>query len=375
MATTFGVTQWHWEIDSLIEYDSFEFRPKGSSPPDSEYQATTLHCVFAIKHDLRRKSRLVAGGHLIDVPTDVQIYSSVVKPISVKLISVIADKVGLKQLCGDVSSAYVNAETSHKVYVRAAGPEFGEREGQMILIKKALYGLSASGADWHRHFSATLRSFGFEPTRFDKDVWIRLAKDCDHYEYICTHVDDFMIASKQPELVMELIKKEYQIKGEGPPDYYLGNAYKTYNGRLAVGCKKCIKEAVLRVEASEGAPIKRQSTPPSPGDHPELDTSEFLDDNGHQALPDAHRYVELDRRYRTIRHSHTPHPHWRDSLPAPAKAHLERALRTFGYLKKFPNKRIVVDSRDPIITGRRLVGLPQDVGVFQGGIPRRCGGD
>ena len=341
------------EIDSLIEYDSFEFRPKGSSPPDSDYQATTLHCVFAIKHDLRRKSRLVAGGHLIDVPTDVQIYSSVVKPISVKLISVIADKVGLKQLCGDVSSAYVNAETSHKVYVRAAGPEFGEREGQMILIKKALYGLSASGADWHRHFSATLRSFGFEPTRFDKDVWIRLAKDCDHYEYICTHVDDFMIASKQPELVMELIKKEYQIKGEGPPDYYLGNDYKTYNGRLAVGCKKYIKEAVRRVEASEGTPIKRQSTPLSPGDHPELDTSEFLDDNGHQ-----HYQMLIGMLNWTVGIGRFDIAHATSSLArfssCPRKAHLERALRTFGYLKKFPNKRIVVDSRDPIITGGDL---------------------
>ena len=30
-----------------------------------------------------------------------------------------------------------------------------------------------------------------------------------------------MIAYKSPEDVMEIIKKEYHIKGEGPPDYYL----------------------------------------------------------------------------------------------------------------------------------------------------------
>ena len=36
------------------------------------------------------------------------------KPISVKLIGVIADKVGLKQLCGDVPNVYVNADTSQK---------------------------------------------------------------------------------------------------------------------------------------------------------------------------------------------------------------------------------------------------------------------
>ena len=87
-----GDTKWRdsmaLEVNSLHELDCFDFHPKGTPPPDDEYQPTRLHCVFAIKHDLRRKSRLVAGGHLIDVPTDVQVYSSMVKPISVKLVSV-----------------------------------------------------------------------------------------------------------------------------------------------------------------------------------------------------------------------------------------------------------------------------------------------
>ena len=83
----------------------------------------------------------MAGVHLIDLPTDLQIYSSQVKPISVKLIGVVADKMGLKQLCGDVSTAYVNADTSHKVYVPVAGPKFGSQSGKMIVIKRALCGL------------------------------------------------------------------------------------------------------------------------------------------------------------------------------------------------------------------------------------------
>jgi hypothetical protein len=35
----------------------------------------------------------------------------------------------------------------------------------------------------------------------------------------------------------------------------------------------------------------------------------------------------------------------------PRKGHLERLLRVFGYLKKRPNRRIVVDSQDPIYKG------------------------
>jgi hypothetical protein len=35
----------------------------------------------------------------------------------------------------------------------------------------------------------------------------------------------------------------------------------------------------------------------------------------------------------------------------PRKGHLERALKVFGYLKKRPNRRICVDSRDPMLLG------------------------
>ena len=58
------------KIDSLIDIDRFEFKPAGIEPPNSEYHSTKLHCVFAIKHDLRQKSMIVARGHIIDVPTD-----------------------------------------------------------------------------------------------------------------------------------------------------------------------------------------------------------------------------------------------------------------------------------------------------------------
>ena len=44
----------------------------------------------------------MVGGQLIDVPEDVKVYSTQVKPISVKLAGVIADKVRLKKLCGDI---------------------------------------------------------------------------------------------------------------------------------------------------------------------------------------------------------------------------------------------------------------------------------
>ncbi len=45
----------------------------------------------------------------------------------------------------DVGNAYLEAFTKEEVCF-LAGPEFGEREGHMMIIIKALYGLRTSGA-------------------------------------------------------------------------------------------------------------------------------------------------------------------------------------------------------------------------------------
>ena len=79
-----------------------------------------------------------------------------------------------------------------------------------------------------------------------------------------------MIVSKAPEIIMDLIKKEYHIKGEGAPEYYPENNYKTYKGRYAARFKKYIKEAVRIVQNKEKRNMKQQSVLASPGNHPEL---------------------------------------------------------------------------------------------------------
>ena len=69
-------------MDALEKLDCFEFHPKGCHPGD-EYQSTRLRMIFDVNVDtLRRKARLVAGGHLVDT-LGADIYSSTVKSISV----------------------------------------------------------------------------------------------------------------------------------------------------------------------------------------------------------------------------------------------------------------------------------------------------
>ena len=69
------------------------------------------------------------------------VYSSVVSLRGVRIVIFLAELNGLKIWQTDVGNAYLEAKTKteEKVYV-IAGPEFGEREGHVFIIKKALYG-------------------------------------------------------------------------------------------------------------------------------------------------------------------------------------------------------------------------------------------
>ena len=44
------------EVVALVDLDCFEFKSKGWKPEDPGFQKTTLHMVFNVKHDLRRKT-------------------------------------------------------------------------------------------------------------------------------------------------------------------------------------------------------------------------------------------------------------------------------------------------------------------------------
>ena len=350
-----GNTEWQdsmkKEIDDLESLDCWEMKEAGFNPGKG-WQPTTLHMVFDVKHDLRRKSRLVAGGHLVNL-IDTPYYSSTVKSISVQLLHVIAHKLNLKQLCGDIGNAFVNAYTNERVYVPEAGSEFGpENKGKCIIIRKALYGLKSSSERFHSHLADSLRTFGFKQTRFDNDVWIRLESETKTYEYICTHVDDFMIVSKNPDRVMKEIESVYLVKdsSKGPPDYYLGNDYKRdKKGRWCIGCKKYLMEAIRRIEEIFGQ-LPKKDSPMVDGDHPELDTTSPLSDDDHrkyQMLIGMLNWIvclgRIDVAFSTSSLSRF--------TACPRKGHLDRVLRVFGYLKKHNNRRYIVDSRDPILVG------------------------
>ena len=90
--------------------------------------------IFEIKHDGRRKARLIAGGHMVTIH-NMSARSTVVIGISVRILDIIAYRYNLTTLFGDIGNAFVTAPCLEKVY-SVAGPEFGSEKTLQWLSKR-----------------------------------------------------------------------------------------------------------------------------------------------------------------------------------------------------------------------------------------------
>ena len=269
------------ELNAIMSFGTFRVPDEGEDL--SEYQKIPYHVVFAVKHDGQRKARLVAGGHKTGDPTE-DLYSGVVGIGNVRLLFLLAAVNGLEVRAADISNAYLYSKTQEKCMI-LAGPEFGKLAGKLIIIYKSLYGLKSAAARFHEHLGVTLRRMGYRPSKGEPNLWI---KDCkEHYEYIATYVDDLMIASKKVDDVIKTIEETYDLKGVGPPEYYLGgnveemDEHWTKKGiRWSLNASTYIEGIIPKMEKLVGDVLSKYSSPMAESYHPELDDSEYLDNEG-----------------------------------------------------------------------------------------------
>lgn len=185
---------------------AFEFLEEGTNPPPG-YKKIPIHWVFDIKMDFTRKARLVAGGHLTQVPQH-ETYSTVVSRDSIRIALLMAALNDLEVVMSDVGNAYLNAKPGEKVYT-VAGKEFGdELDGRIAVVVRALYGLKSSGAAWRAHFAESLRQLGFTSSLADPDVWMRPATKSNgfkYWEYALVYVDDQLTISADANAIVKTV--------------------------------------------------------------------------------------------------------------------------------------------------------------------------
>ncbi len=352
-----GNTKWRdseaLEIFQLKEYSTFnDIGHRSQVKPPDDHKKISLHFVYDVKHDGRYKSRIVAGGHLTDVPLE-SVYSGVVSLRGVRTVVFLAELNNLLVWQTDIGNAYLESMTKEKVYV-IAGPEFVGQEGNIFIISRALYGLKSSGLRWHERFSDVLRSMHFFPSKGEHDIWMRktlLPNTTDeyYYEYIAVYVDDLTIASKDPQAIVDILLDvhKFKLKGTGPLNFLLGCDYfRDSDNILCYAPKKYISKMIDVYKELFGETPRPYLTPLEKGDHPELDETELLDAKHtqiYQSLIGATQWIIQLGRFDIATHVMS----LSSFRAAPRHGHLMKIRRVYGYLSKFRNSAIRVRTDEP----------------------------
>jgi hypothetical protein len=331
------------------------------------YQRINCHMIFDIKMDnLTRKARFVAGGHTTHKPESLT-YSSVVSRESVRIAFLLAALNGLEICTADVGNAYLNATCRERIWT-LAGPEFGSDSGNVMIVRRACYGLKSSGAAWRALFASSLETMGFINTLADPDFWIRPAvyNGFEYYEMILVYVDDILCISKETTPIMKNIAKIYRLKDDsiGQPHKYLGSNIGTWalgDGRhvWSMSAASYIKSAVANIETelSSNLPYKilrpKAYRPMRTGYRPEIDVTPLLSDgmaSYYQGLIGVLRWICEIGRIDIL----TEVSMLSSFNAMPREGHLSAALDVFAYLTQHQQAAILFDETEPNIDESRF---------------------
>jgi hypothetical protein len=359
-----GTDFWQRAIEKEMRNIScaLDFPVDGKAPVG--YQKIDCHMIFDVKMTLERKACYVAGGHQTEPTKDIT-FASVVSRDSIRIAFLVAALNDLDVLSADISGAYLNANAAEKVYT-IAGKEFGAtKEGRVVVITRALYGLRSSGKAWRDHMAATLRDYGYSSCRADPDVWMRpktKANGFKYWSYVMVYTDDILVVDHEPKSIMDYLASRYKLKPGSvkEPDTYLGAQVSKFyidgapdpeKPTWAMSSEKYVKQAVSDVEQELSSVDKclptRVTTPLSQGYRPELDQSRELDAKRgqyYQSLIGVLRWIcELGRVDILVAVSMLSR-----YLASPREGHLQQVFHLFAYLKQHKRSRMVFDDTEPI---------------------------
>ena len=174
----------------------------------------------------RFKARLVAKGYSQKEGIDFQeIFSPVVKHVSIRLLLSIIVHLDMELQQMDVKTAFLHGYLDETIYVDQPEGYVHEKYPERVcLLKKSLYGLKQSPRQWNNRFDEFMQKIGYERSQYDSCVYFKVLQNGE-YIYLLLYVDDILIASKDKKQVCELkvlLNFEFEMKDLGDAKKILG---------------------------------------------------------------------------------------------------------------------------------------------------------
>ena len=210
------------EYDSLIEHDTFTYVKR---PPNTK--VIPAMWVYNIKKEVdstsRHKARWVAKGYAQTYGINyTDTYAPMSRMATIRVLLFIAVQLGLIVHQLEVSTAYLNAEVDHLVYMEA--PKYFCKDKSLVCkLNKSLYGLKQSAKMWNDTLNAFMLKLGFNRSQADLCLYIKSGPE--GLTFVIIWVDDIIVIGSTQQLIdtfKSQIKSEFKIKDHGVLKYFLG---------------------------------------------------------------------------------------------------------------------------------------------------------
>lgn len=316
------------ELASCISYDVWEATdlPAGKHALPSRF-------VLQQKRDGRYKARLVAGGHKQVHGLDFEdTFAPVCMYRTMRMMTAVCARHALELRQFDICTAFLNGDLAEEVYIRP--PKGGAHlagAGQVLRLRRALYGLRQAPRAWNQRLTAELKRRGFVQSDADPSLWMLHSPDGTVLALF--YVDDGLVAAKtgeQADALVALVASMFAIRALGEPKDFLG--IRITRDREARTIKIDQEDKALALAHRAGVSGQRRSVPMSCQVHSELRAA-----TPGEAMADIDEYQSILGSLSHLAHCTRPDvAHAAGALAsynaAPSRAHYEALLDVVRYV-------------------------------------------
>jgi transposase InsO family protein len=284
------------EMDSLRENKTWELvnLPADRKPIGCKW-------VYKIKTNekgeaKRFKARLVAQGFTQRYGFDYdEVFAPVARQKTFRILLTVASEKGMKVLHFDAKTAFLHGELKETIYMKQP-PGFTEedKEHQVCLLKRSLYGLKQSARIWNLSVHNLLIKFSYEQSKNDQCLYTK--KKNDKVCHIIVYVDDILAASDSDEMLTEceqVLSSEFKIQNLGEVNTYLGIHVEKRNNMYSIDQSKYINKVLNEFGMTDA----KNSDIPLSVNYGKGDESEILrDNNEYRRLIGSLLYISTNTR-------------------------------------------------------------------------------
>ena len=201
------------DLKQQIEYEAYkDLGHKSSTKSPPNFKKIRFYFINYVKPEWCHDSRLVANRHLTNVPLSSTCYELELLK-GVRLFLFLVELNGLEPWGVDIANSRVQANTKKNVCV-IARPDFFFLKGHMLTMNIDLCGLRASDLSFCKRLAKCFHDMLFLTCKMEPDIWTRRedSKKDLYYEHADIWVDDLLITSNLPQIIMDALITKINFK-------------------------------------------------------------------------------------------------------------------------------------------------------------------